>query len=141
MASGDSDKRSFWDSLPEILKEIAAVIVAIGGLLTILYSSGIIDGDIPAGSQGDLPILEQFDSNPSQIEMNGGSTVSWTVSGARRVAIEPSIGGVPSAGTRYVSPSENTTYTLIAENDVGRVNATVEVLIVPNDIAPNIISK
>ncbi|HII07668.1 MAG TPA: hypothetical protein HA349_10265 [Methanotrichaceae archaeon] len=129
MNGGDNDKKSFWNTLPGILTGIAAVITAIGGLLVILDSMGVFDGDEPDGPQIELPKIEQFDSDPARINPGEASTLRWAVSGASRATIVPEIGSVDLTGTRRLSPPETTAYILIAENEAGRVEAVVEVIV------------
>ena len=138
MNGGDNDKKSFWNTLPGILTGIAAIITAIGGLLVILHPMGVFDGDEPDGPQIELPKIEQFDSDPARINPGEASTLRWLVSGAPRATIEPGMGWVDPTGTRQVSPSETTTYTLSAENEAGRVDATFEVIVEPEDKMPTI---
>jgi len=138
MNGGDNDKKSFWNTLPGILTGIAAIITAIGGLLVILHSMGVFDGEEPDELQVELPKIEQFDSDPAKIDTGETSQLRWVVSGATRATIEPGIGSVALTGTRHVSPSETTTYTLIAENEAGRVDATVELVVEPEEKVPTI---
>ena len=57
------------------------------------------------------------------------STLSWQVSNARSILIEPDIGRVSCLGSRAVKPAATTTYTLIATNEAGesRITCKVEV--------------
>jgi len=129
MSGGNNDKKSFWNTLPGILTAIAAIITAIGGLLVIL------DED---DTQVELPKIEQFDSDPAKINPGEASQLRWGVSGATQTTIEPRIGNVAFTGTKHVFPSKTTTYTLVAENEAGSVEATVEVLVEPEEKVPTI---
>ncbi|MHC4539820.1 MAG: hypothetical protein ACYS74_08570 [Planctomycetota bacterium] len=57
------------------------------------------------------------------------STLSWWISNADRVRIEPDVGPVGTLGSRTVAPLKTTTYTLIAANEAGesRVTRRIEV--------------
>ncbi|HII01317.1 TPA: hypothetical protein HA351_06580, partial [Methanosarcinaceae archaeon] len=61
--------------------------------------------------------IDSFDSSPELIEVGGNSTLSWGVSGATDITIEPGIGIENPEGTFEVSPTETTTYKLTASND------------------------
>jgi len=77
----------------------------------------------------ELPVINSFNASPSKISAGEYSELRWSVSDASSVTIEPEIGSVALTGTRAVSPTETTTYTLTATNDAGSVDATVEVLV------------
>jgi hypothetical protein len=58
--------------------------------------------------------IMHFEANPQTILPGDMTTLSWSVTGADSVKIEPGIGPVAMSGTRQVSPSAETTYTLTA---------------------------
>ncbi len=76
------------------------------------------------------PIIEYFNANPQRVNPNQFSTLSWRVSGARAIRIDPAIGDVFAVGSRQVSPDSDTTYTLTATNEFGSVTASVQVRII-----------
>ncbi len=75
------------------------------------------------------PVLHSFDSNRLRIMPGQTSTLSWQVSNAQRVRIEPEVGPVSALGSRTVKPSATTTYTLIATNQAGerRLSHRIEI--------------
>ncbi|MBM3153705.1 MAG: hypothetical protein FJ008_00035 [Chloroflexi bacterium] len=75
------------------------------------------------------PVISVFEAGPSA-SPGQSSTLTWQVTGASTVKIEPDIGNVALAGSRAVSPSRSTIYTLTASNAAGTVTATAEVSIV-----------
>lgn len=75
-------------------------------------------------SQGNLPSIDSFNAVPDAIEQGDNSDLTWSVSGASKVSIEPEIGTVGPAGSQRISPDETTTYTLTATNEFGSVDAT-----------------
>jgi hypothetical protein len=79
---------------------------------------------------GPRPRIVEFAANPIQIVSGGSSTLRWLVENADEVMIEPGVGKVDASGTRSVSPTQTTTYTLTATNQFGSssARATVEVL-------------
>ena len=73
------------------------------------------------------PALHSFDSNRLRIMPGQTSTLSWQVSNAARIRIEPEVGPVTALGSRTVKPSAATTYTLIAANNAGESRKTCRV--------------
>ncbi|MCQ1534901.1 hypothetical protein FTO70_04185 [Methanosarcina sp. KYL-1] len=76
-----------------------------------------------------LPAINVFNANSDVIEAGGSTDLTWNVSDATRVYIEPGIGAVGLSGSQRVFLSESTTYTLIATNDEGSSEATKLVLV------------
>jgi hypothetical protein len=109
-------RRSFWSTPKGAAIFIAAVIVLlIGGLIALnIYSSP-------------FPVIEYFHASPTTISLGGSSNLSWAVIGASTVEIRPGIGAVELKGSRQVSPSSDTIYTLIAVN--GTRNRSAETLV------------
>jgi hypothetical protein len=75
------------------------------------------------------PVVNSFSSSPGHIIPGGSATLSWDVSGAATVSIDPGIGNVGLSGTRVVFPTTTTTYTLTATNAVGNVTATARIVV------------
>lgn len=80
-------------------------------------------------SQESLPSIGSFDANPDAIGKGESSSLTWSVSGASKVSIEPGIGTVGLTGSQSISPDETTTYTLTATNELGSTDATKVVLV------------
>ncbi len=75
------------------------------------------------------PRIKAFTAEPSVITEGSSSVLSWSVSGASVVTIDPGMGNVPAVGSRVISPTRTTTYLLMASNDAGAVSATVQVAV------------
>jgi hypothetical protein len=75
------------------------------------------------------PVIAQFLADPPTIEPGAEAILSWKVSGATKVDIDPNIGKKPTAGHVQVKPSGPTYYVLTATNAAGTVfqEAFVEV--------------
>lgn len=73
------------------------------------------------------PALQSFNTNRLRIMPGQTSTLSWQVSNADRIRIEPEVGQVTALGSRTVKPSAATTYTLIAANEAGESRQTCRV--------------
>ena len=75
------------------------------------------------------PVITSFSASPASIELGGSSTLSWAVTGARSVSLDNGIGNVAVKGTRAVTPSATTIYTLTATNAAGNQTASTQVLV------------
>jgi len=80
-------------------------------------------------SPGGLPVIDYFTADPPIISAGSFTTLSWNVSNATSVTIEPGVGTVGSVGTASVSPATSTNYTLTAANAYGLYSLTIGVLV------------
>jgi peptidoglycan hydrolase CwlO-like protein len=103
---------------------------------------------VVAPSQVDgRPICQSFSTTRPWIMPGQTSTLSWQVSNADRISIEPDIGLVSALGSRAVDPSKTTTYTLIAANRNGesiekcKVEVSRSLIISSDRIPPRILLK
>jgi len=78
---------------------------------------------------GSLPTINFFNANPDMISKGESSSLTWSVSSATKVPIEPGIGTVGLTGSQRIFPNQNTTYTLTATNELGSVDATKVVFV------------
>ena len=76
------------------------------------------------------PNVHNFTAMRSQINQGQNSTLSWSVSNADRVRIEPDIGIVGTLGSTVVTPPKTTTYTLIAKNKDGESRQTQRIEVI-----------
>jgi hypothetical protein len=72
------------------------------------------------------PQIVSFSANPNCIIQGENSTLTWTITGATAATINGAPVN-PSSGTLVVTPSATTTYTLVATNSSGSVQAQVVV--------------
>ena len=111
---------------------------------TIVYNGGVSSGEQQAvNAQGrhcgmstgscPPPPSASIGASPSSIILGNSSTLFWSTSGVTSASISPGIGGVSTSGSRTVSPSSTTTYTLTASGPRGTVTrqTTVTVTIPP----------
>jgi septal ring factor EnvC (AmiA/AmiB activator) len=75
------------------------------------------------------PTVHSFNTARVKIDKGQSATLSWHVSHADRISIEPDIGSVSALGSKNIKPSKTTTYTLTATNRGGETveTCTVEV--------------
>jgi peptidoglycan-associated lipoprotein len=78
-------------------------------------------------------VINSFTVEPSTIEKGGSATLRWSISNATDMAIDQGVGAVQSEGSRQVSPTATTTYTLAVHGPGGddSKTATVEVTTPP----------
>jgi hypothetical protein len=82
---------------------------------------------VPAGAS--KPVITSFSANPGSIMQGGSATLNWNVAGCTTINIDPGIGSVALNGTRVISPTKTTTYTLTAVNEAGTSTATTQVIV------------
>jgi hypothetical protein len=74
-----------------------------------------------------LPKISSFSAEPTAIIAGQPAVLTWQVSGASRVVIEPAISEINTGGTRSVNPATDTTYTLYALNRGGVSSSSIRV--------------
>jgi chromosome segregation ATPase len=75
----------------------------------------------------ELPTIHSFDTASAKIKKGQSASLSWHVTNAGRINIEPDIGSVSALGSKNIKPSKTTTYTLTATNSGGETTATCTV--------------
>jgi hypothetical protein len=78
-----------------------------------------------------LPAINSFTASPGSIDSGQRTTLSWDVSGAATVTIQPEIGTVGPSGSLQLSPPATITYTLTAVNEAGSANGSVTLTVTP----------
>jgi len=86
---------------------------------------------------GGLPVIDYFTADPPVISAGGSTTLSWSVSNATSVTIDPGVGPVGLVGTALVSPVTSTNYTLTASNAADWRSITIPVL-VSGSVGPHV---
>jgi hypothetical protein len=75
-----------------------------------------------------LPAITSFEAHAQNIAPGGASTLSWSVTDADMVTIDPGIGTVITSALQ-VTPTSTQSYTLTASNAVGAVTASTTVTV------------
>jgi hypothetical protein len=78
------------------------------------------------------PVVNYFRASPISITLGSSATLTWSVTNATSVTIEPAVGTFGPSGSTAVSPAGSTTYVLTATNSAGSTSATATV----NVLAP-----
>jgi hypothetical protein len=111
-------QKSFWKTPTGAVIWMGMLAIILGGLLLALNLL-----------VSPFPIIESFDVDPVVIQPGGTANLSWSVIGATQVTIDQGIGIVELKGTRSVSPSETSVYTLMAVNGTRNRSADVRVIV------------
>jgi hypothetical protein len=83
------------------------------------------------GKPSAKPTINSFTANPATITAGQRTKLSWNVSGAATIDMQPGIGSVGATDSLELSPAANTTYTLTASNQVGSTTNSVTVTVTP----------
>ena len=73
------------------------------------------------------PVVNYFRASPTSITLGGSATLTWSVTNATSVTIEPAVGTFGPSGSTVVSPAGSTTYVLTATNSAGSSSAKTEI--------------
>ena len=71
------------------------------------------------------PSITALSLTPAEITNGETSVLKWTVTGADSVSIDQGIGAVVASGSKQISPSKTTAYTMTAINSGGTVTRSV----------------
>ena len=128
---GNSDSK---DVTPTRTTTYTLTVTWLGGTL-VSHVTVRVDGGTVA------PRILSFDANPRTIIAGESAILEWTTSDATEVTIDNGVGAVSddAAGSRSVSPTETTTYTLTAIGASGTTNATRTVTVTVRQV-PEIVS-
>ena len=91
--------------------------------------SAVVRLRMPA-CQPRLPVIHYFRAEPATIQRGQTARLSWDLEGAREARLFPGgESGVVAPGSLDVSPTETTTYRLVAANEYGTVEFKVTVTV------------
>jgi len=77
------------------------------------------------------PTINSFTATPASISQGQQTTISWNVSGADTVNIQPDIGTAGAAGSLTLTPNATVTYTLTASNAAGSSTGSATINVTP----------
>ncbi len=103
-------------------------------LALLLMLAGCITIDMSGA--GKLPEVVKFEVSPGSIGLGDAAILSWEVSGASAVNIDPYIGKAATVGAEKVAPAASTTYTLTATNKFGTSTATAVLMVGGGAVSP-----
>lgn len=73
------------------------------------------------------PRITTFTAEPARIERGQSITLRWATTDAQTVTIDQGVGNVAANGTRQLSPTQTTTYAIVARNGNASDTRTVTV--------------
>jgi PKD repeat protein len=94
----------------------------------------------PAAQPATPPVVVTFSANPTEIKTGESATLLWNVTGATSVTIDQGVGNVAVAGSKTVSPTKTTTYTLTATNSAGTKTESVTLTVGGFSTLPGLIN-
>lgn len=106
-------------------------LVLIAMSLVALIGSAAGCGAPPPGAPVAKPTISSFAASPPSITQGQQATLSWNVSGATTVNIEPNIGTIGLTGSLTLTPNATVTYTLTAGNESGSSTSSATVNVTP----------
>ncbi len=86
---------------------------------------GSVNREVTITVTGKPPTINNFVASPAGIYVGQQSTLSWNVTSATSVSIQPEVGIVSLSGSKVVSPGITTRYVLTAANSNGNSTATI----------------
>lgn len=97
------------------------------GVFVVMRTSGSTAPALPSGT---------LSVSPTAITAGQSATLSWSTANAVSASIDQGIGTVATSGSRVVTPSANTTYTLTVTNSSGQTATTTAALTVTAPTTP-----
>ena len=102
-------------------------------LFSFLALALLANGKIPVAAQLAQPASPSvaLSASPASAEAGQPVTLKWASTNATSVTLEPSVGSVAATGSKTVTPSQSTTYTVTATGPGGSAHASAQVTISP----------
>ncbi|MGQ0618527.1 MAG: serine hydrolase domain-containing protein [Panacagrimonas sp.] len=95
------------------------VLSLLSGLCLVACGGGGGGGDDDDPVDTVAPVISVFSATPGAVAAGGESELSWNVSDADTVTIDPLPGRVASSGTQVLRPLVDTSFTITATNEAG----------------------
>jgi len=105
------------------------ILIAVSLVVLVASTMGCATGDKGAPQESAEAVINSFTASPETINPGQLATLSWDVSGATTVTIEPVVGDVDPSGTEQVSPYATTMFTLTATSEGGSTTSSVTVTV------------
>ena len=106
-------------------------LVLIAVSLVALIGSAAGCGAAVPGTSAAKPAISSFAASPTSISQGQQTTLSWNVSGAGTVTIQPDVKTAGATGSLTLTPNATVTYTLTANNEAGSSTSSVTVNVTP----------
>lgn len=79
------------------------------------------------------PVVNYFTITPQSIVAGNNATMLWDITDAVSITLGPSGEDIPRSGSRVITPSSSTSYTLTATNSAGTVTRTQYLKVYPEE--------
>jgi hypothetical protein len=99
----------------------------------------IFHTSMPASSE--LPVINAFYATPATISKGQSTTLSWEVSNATSVVIQPKIGNVASSGSSLIAPDATISYSITATNASATISTAIIVTVTTTVVLPFNVTK
>jgi hypothetical protein len=110
------------------IKKISAIfIIVLCAMLGSCKKSTPMLPTLTASPEKILPKIDSFTASATEIAYNGPVTLAWSTQDATHIVITPIIGDVAASGTKQLSLTTTTAFTLTAENNDGAATQQVQV--------------
>jgi hypothetical protein len=106
---------------------LAALIGSITGCITIVTQEPAPATEQPVSP----PTINSFTASPTSVSQGQRTTLSWDVSGATTITIQPEIGSVGPSGSLTLTPNATISYTLTVSNEAGSTTGSATVNVTP----------
>lgn len=107
-----------------------AITVTVSGVTSALATFSVAAASSGATPPPTAPSCTTFTANPASIASNGSSSLSWNCSNVGSCSIDNGVGTVAApSGSKSVTPSQTTNYTLACTGAGGGVTATQTVTV------------
>ncbi len=107
------------------LVALAVVVIAVNACNSANTSK---NNNSSSSNSAPAPIIQSFAASPAGITFGDSTTLSWSVSNATALSINPGVGAV-SGTSVSINPASSTTYTLTASGSGGTATATTAVTV------------
>jgi hypothetical protein len=114
---------------------LAALIGSTAGCSTIVRQGPASIPEEPAAP----PIINSFAVSPTSLTQEQRTTLSWDVSGATAITIQPEIGTVGASGSLLLTPAATITYNMTATNEAGTATASATVAVITPTGKPDLV--
>ena len=110
-----------------LILSLVVLISPAAGCITITAPEG--PAPPPPSAEAAQPVINSFTASPETVSSGQSVILSWDVSNATTVTIQPAIGSVSPSGAEQVLPTRTTTYTLTATNEGESATSAVTVTV------------
>jgi hypothetical protein len=83
------------------------------------------------------PLITDFSAYPDTIVSGQSVTLNWQIENSSRAIIEPINVSANATGEIVIEPTAGCSYTLVAENEYGTDNKTIEINVLPSPTLSN----